>query len=852
MIASSPDRANHTLQDTASNWIRWPAAALALLVAASIGYRTAGLRREPYLGMSERPGRIGLVYPGGPAERAGLRAGDRILAVNGVATTESGDMSAMLRRGSPGRGFFLCVERDGSTFEVELLTDPQPPREILMLVAHALVAMATLFIGSAVFLRKVGRLTGAFYTLCLVLAVLLFRPWMPPGEVGERVDLVVREIVSALFPGVLVHFFLLFPWERAPLRRRPWLQVLPYLPGLLILAAPRLGPRLLGGAPADPRTLSVGVSIAASLSVLAALSISIALFWNAYSRSPLPTVRRKLKVTLIGTVLGVLPVLLLLATRMVRPGALLPAAGGATLALFLLPASFGYAIVRHGLFEFEFLVKRSLAWSAVTAAAVLLYLTLYLSLQALLHSDAATKERIGGLLAVALVVFLMSPLRTRLQHRIDRWIDPDRSDNTPDPVLLLRTASGFEDTDRSILEAVHGMLGTTRAGLFRPEPGRESFVLRQVLGPPPAERNDTVAPAPTVAEPPPDSQGNRPQLGLLAVNTLSSLGRPVRRGDFEAELPYGYLPRPDLEVLAALETRLLIPLLVGERRLGVLVLGPRAFGTPYAETDLPRLEALQSQAALALENAHYHLESANSEGLHRELALAGSIQQKLLPRELPELPGFDLAARTVPCREIGGDFYDCVLANSGDLSIAIGDVTGKGVPAALVMASLQATFRAETAAGLPPREVTARVNRSLCSLDPPQRFVTFFCGRLDLKRSQLAYTNAGHLHPMLVRADGRVERLDRGGLLLGVMPESPYEDQVVLLRPGDLLLLFTDGVIERGGAETRFEEPELQQVVSVHRHLSAADLLGRITEELEREAGVVADDDTTLFILKAL
>ena len=868
--ASFPDRTNRILHDVASHWIRWPAAALALLVGASMGYRTTGLQHEPYLGMSERPGMVGLVYPGGPADRAGLRVGDRIVSVNGISAADLGDMPAMLRRGGPDRSVFLSIERGGTAFAVELLPEPQPPQEVLWLLAHALVAIATLFIGTLVFLRKAGRLTGAFYALCLVLAVLLFRPWVPPGTFGERFDILTREFVSALFPGVLVHFFLLFPWERAPLRRHPWFQVLPYVPGIFLLVVPRLAPRLPAGALPDAWTISQVISTAAGLSVVTALAISVGLFWNAYRRSPLPTVRRKLKVMLVGTILGILPILVVLTVQNLRPGANLPAVGGATLALFLLPASFGYAIIRHGIFDLEFLVKRSLAWSAVAATAVLSYLVLHLSLRGVLHAAGPVEERMGGALIVAIVVLLISPLRGHLQERIDRWIDPERSDTARAARVPLRPASGLDDTERSILEAVHSLLGTMRAGFFRPVSGGDSFRLSQSLASRDEAGNETKAPAPAIAAPPAASTiaappadptigapptepaGTQLALGKLAADTLYSLHRPVFRGEFEAELPYGYLPRGDLEALAAIETRVLLSLAVGERRLGLLVLGPRAFGTPYADAELTLLEALQVRAALALESAHYELETKDSEGLHRELALAGSIQQKLLPRTLPKLRGFDLAASTVPCREVGGDFYDCLLAGPDDLAIAIGDVTGKGVPAALVMASLQATFRAELAAGLPPRELTARANRSLCGLDAPERFVTFFHGRLDLERSLLAYTNAGHLHPMLVRADGRVERLGCGGLLLGVVEESLYQDEVVPLRPGDLLVLFTDGVIERGGAQTRFEEPELLRVASAHRHLSAADILGRITEELEREAGVTADDDTTLFILKAL
>lgn len=817
-----------------------------------MGYRAVGLDREAYLGMSERPGEVGTVYPGGPADIAGLRVGDRILAVNGIPVSRSGNLPAMLRRHGPNSGVFLSVERNGTTFGVELQTACLPTREKLWLLAHALVAAGTLFIGTLVLLRKVGRLTGVFYGLCLVLTMLLFRPWVPSGPLGEQIDIVVGNIVSVLFPGMLVHFFLLFPWERALLRRRPGLQLVPYLPGLLIIAVLYLGPQIAPRVFADSRPIEFALSVLSGISALAAFVLSVGLFGNAYLRSPLPTVRSKLKVTLAGTILALGPVLLLVALRTARPGLDLPGDRLATLALFLLPASFGYAIVRHGVFDIEFLVKRGLAWSAVAAAAMFSYLVLFLSLREALPDTPQARERLGGVLVTGFVALVMSPLRRQLQGRIDRWIDPDRSDTARtvrEAGLVFQPASGLDETERSILHAARRLLGTVRAGLFRPEPGGESFRLTQTLAP--GSEAGHATPAADPRNVPAASTGDQPTLGRLTAETLCSLGRPVVRGEFEAELPYGYLPRGDLEALAMFGTQVLIPLTAGSRRLGLVALGPRAFGTPYAESDLAVLEGLQTQAAIALASAHFRRDTEDTEGLHRELALAGSIQQKLLP-QLPELAGFDIAASTVPCREIGGDFYDCLRVGPGNVALAIGDVTGKGVPAALVMASLQATFRAESSAGLPPRELTARVNRSLCGLDPPERFVTFFCGRLDLERSLLAYTNAGHLHPMLIRADGRVERLDCGGLLLGVMEESRYEDEVVPLWPGDLLVLFTDGVIERGGAQTLFEEPELLRVASAHRHLSASDLLGRILEELDREAGAAADDDTTLVVLKAL
>jgi sigma-B regulation protein RsbU (phosphoserine phosphatase) len=146
----------------------------------------------------------------------------------------------------------------------------------------------------------------------------------------------------------------------------------------------------------------------------------------------------------------------------------------------------------------------------------------------------------------------------------------------------------------------------------------------------------------------------------------------------------------------------------------------------------------------------------------------------------------------------------------------------------------------------------ATLNQRLCAIQRPDRFVSLFCAELDPRKRCLRYANGGHLQPILVRARGPIERLDRGGLLLGVREPIVYEPGEVMLDPGDLLLLFTDGVIERGGPEGTFGELALQSFVARHRHLSARDLVGRIFEEVDRVDPVGEADDTTLLALKVL
>ena len=195
-----------------------------------------------------------------------------------------------------------------------------------------------------------------------------------------------------------------------------------------------------------------------------------------------------------------------------------------------------------------------------------------------------------------------------------------------------------------------------------------------------------------------------------------------------------------------------------------------------------------------------------------------------------------------------------MISNGGGarLLFAIGDVAGHGVPAALLMASVQATLRAEAHAGRSPNHVLGTLNTRLCAIQRPERFVSLFCAELDPGRRCLRYANGGHLYPILVRAHGSIERLEHGGLLLGIREPIAYDPGEVTLAPGDLLLLFTDGVIERGGPDGTFGELALQSFVARHRHLSAHDLVGRIFEEVDRIDPVGERDDTTLFALKVL
>jgi sigma-B regulation protein RsbU (phosphoserine phosphatase) len=232
----------------------------------------------------------------------------------------------------------------------------------------------------------------------------------------------------------------------------------------------------------------------------------------------------------------------------------------------------------------------------------------------------------------------------------------------------------------------------------------------------------------------------------------------------------------------------------------------------------------------------------------RELEHAQRIQQALLPSPLPEIDGCEMAAMWRPAAAFGGDCYDMLSFSKTRLGLSIADVAGKGLPAALLMANLQASVRAFGTDDARPETVTRQVNRALCRHTPVDRFVTFFYATIDTATGNLAWSNAGHNPPILVGADGSVQRLTAGGMVLGILEDTAYSHAEVRLQAGDRLVLFTDGISEAGSHEGReFGDDRLVELAVANRDRSAPDLLSAIFREVSAfTAGVFSDDATMI------
>jgi serine phosphatase RsbU (regulator of sigma subunit) len=331
-------------------------------------------------------------------------------------------------------------------------------------------------------------------------------------------------------------------------------------------------------------------------------------------------------------------------------------------------------------------------------------------------------------------------------------------------------------------------------------------------------------------------------LGWIELNR-----RPLAVGDPAAD------PRfRGVRFDASIRSILAVPLLIKSELRAVLAVYNKSSGGTFTPDDQRLLSIIAAQSAQVLENARLAEQERELKEVQDELRLAARIQARLLPGEAPRLPGYDLAGRSIAAREVGGDYFDFIPAGGERLAICLGDVAGKGMPASLLMANLQAMVRAQTGASTPPHECVAGSNRLICRNTGPAKFITFFYSILDPHRHLLSYCNAGHNPPLYCPAEGAIERLSTGGLVLGVREAGPYREETLALDPGDTVVIYSDGITEAvDPAGEELGEERLSEVIAAARAGSADELIAAIIHAVaaHRQAALQADD-MTLVVLR--
>lgn len=302
----------------------------------------------------------------------------------------------------------------------------------------------------------------------------------------------------------------------------------------------------------------------------------------------------------------------------------------------------------------------------------------------------------------------------------------------------------------------------------------------------------------------------------------------------------------------SIRSLLCVPMITKSSLRGVLTVYNKKGTGSFTEEDQRLLAIIAAQSAQVVENARLHEMEQSLIRMKEELRLAATIQSELLPKEPPTIPGYDIVGTSVPAQLVGGDYFDFVPITDKQLAITLGDVSGKGLPASLLMANLQATLRGQTLLGASAKECVRRSNRLLYQSTSAEKFVTLFYGILDAEKGSLLYSNAGHDAPFVLRAEGDPIRLGEGGLVLSIVEDFPYEEQSVPLGAGDVLVIYSDGISEAiNPGQEQFGDEHISAVIEAHRNQSASQIMNEIIAAVKAHAGTAPQmDDMTLVVVK--
>ncbi len=497
---------------------------------------------------------------------------------------------------------------------------------------------------------------------------------------------------------------------------------------------------------------------------------------------------------------------------------LLPAAAR-LLSLLAGSGTIAFAMVRYRFLDATLIARRAILYAISTAVIVGVYLFLVVRLDQLVQRATGIDTPVFQALILVVALVLYQPLLAKTEELLEGVLLAERTD--------------YRSALRSLSEQIVTRLDSTELGQLVVTALRECLLTDRLA----LVRLD-------------DSSGAQ-----VAV----SEGLPIANADLASEMPDESTIRdaePLSPIVTSAGTLFLLPLRDGDRVRGALVLGPKVTGSRYTREDQVLLSTIANQVSVALHNAELHEQAMARVGLERDLENARRIQESFLPATFPQRGDVDIFGENVPSREVGGDYYDVVECGDDTVIVAVADVSGKGIPAALLASMLQASLRTQVSSESSPGRIVDRLNRLVCAGTADDQFATLLVGRYDIAQRRFTFANAGHEFPIVVNRSREARSIQHSDLILGVSPAVEYREISVDLCEGDRIMLFTDGISEatlrgsRAGERMLGADGLIELFRSVSPDETALSQIGSLRRRIERvvDAELEADDMTLLLL----
>ncbi len=790
-----------------------------------------------------------------PYEASGLRRGDEVVQIDGVPMDGVEMEAHAWDTGKPGDRATVAVNRGSETIKTSFVLKPRvhdASEWPLVIIVNILMPITGLLVGFYIaFARPKDSL--AWITMAMLAsfsqAAGVFSAVLLPSPLREML-FVYQSVLTNTWPLWMLLFGLYFPVAFGAVKNRPWIGWIVAIPSMVFAGLDIYGSfQSLHNLGEIQWLAKLEQTIGTPQTVWYVLLV-FGFFWLlTWKRHTLtdPDAKRRLRLLIFGCSLALTPSLLVVASALGwLPRIPLWAITLCLAPLLIFPLTMAYVIVVQRAMDVRMVIRSGVQYAFASNGIRVVQLAIVaLVTVGTLKLAQEADHRMQSLLIAAIGGFVVLSIR-RTTEWLTRWMDRRffREAYNADRILtdLSNSVAGIRDV-KELLETV-----TRRISETMHVPSIAVFL----------ERNGVFQPAYALGSGALDTVTFRRDASV--VQQLRRQGS-VSRVYFEDPQNWVHgAQESEQAALRQLDTQILLPLSMKNRLLGIMSLSRKRSEEPYSRADLQLLGAVASQTGLALENAeltdNVRRQIAQRERLDRELEIAREVQQRLFPQKLPVVNGLDFAGYCRPAEGVGGDYYDFIHLPDSSLGIAVGDVSGKGIAAALMMASLQASLRGQTIKPCETlSEMIQHINKLVYDASAENRYATFFYAQYHPATKVLRYVNAGHNPPIVWRPrEGRAEilRLDEGGTVVGMFPDYPFHEAAVQLQKGDVVVAFTDGISEAmNKRDEEFEEERLLTALKGLEARTAAEMIGQILVVVDGfTAGAEQHDDMTLVVVR--
>jgi serine phosphatase RsbU (regulator of sigma subunit) len=637
-------------------------------------------------------------------------------------------------------------------------------------------------------------------------------------------------LMPTLFSAAWLNLNLHFPRPRKFVQQRPWAGF------LLSYGAAGLA-FLITLIPGIPGTVLAAVFLSLIFIQTTAGFILLAV---ANERATDSMIKRQTRIVLSGASIGLVPLgLLVLVLVIFGPNFINGMSGDARLAIIFflfisfwaIPVSFLIAFNRYGLLNVEAKLRRGTRYLITTVILLSLMFGIVLIISNLMVEVLGIFDRTPALILAVVFATGVVPIQRRTQAWLENRFYPERRRLRKLVSEFLRRTATQPDRASLWASLIESLSQGLKISKVVPVEYSEEEGFKLVSG----DRLPF-------------------EISQQLLNLLREAKGPVLVDELLATSETA-LKDEEIDWLRSNKMSVILPLHTGDRLRGLIALDEKEGGEQYAAEEVQVLSNLADQVAVTLDNLSLLEENLEKRRLQEQLNLARDIQQGFLPQSIPDTPGIEVAATSLFSLEVAGDYYDVMSGSDGRTVFAVGDVSGKGAGAAMIMANLQASLRALVRVDADLAEMVAGINDIIFENTPTESYITFFTGVYDSSNRELRYINAGHNPPFLIRGrSGKVQELTVGGLILGMMPGASYDTERIKLQANDLLVLFTDGVTEAmNDSEEEFGEERLLKTVHDNIHLGTEEIVSAVRRKVIKFTGSEHfDDDFTMLIVRAL